>query len=210
VKHLYIFGVISDDYQTNGHRFRPIALDNLKISANGSEIYHLEKLNDKEDIVESLVNQTRYRGGANVGVVTHASGKFKTTGIAGDVTVTEGGVTGAQLVTCANAYGEMIENSLVGGIKDFSFVPQNIYKVTFQNPFDFSKVSCNGVADFGQMSLPTLEGEICSGGVAGYFNNVYVGGGSNKVDIHVCATNQALISYITNSSGSTTIRSIEN
>jgi len=207
VQKLYVFGVTTDTFQTNSHRFRPIQLSNLKLTANGSEIYKLEELTNKEDIVEALVNQTRWRG-SSIGATCVTGTNKVTFGQSGDVAYTNTAPTNAQATAFANAIIKEVEDQNYQGIQDFSFVPNHVYVISFKNPFDFSKVSCNGVASFDQLSLPTLEGEITTK-ADGFHANVLAGSGSTKVDIHVCAVNQSLVSYITNSAGSTTIRMIE-
>ena len=86
--------------------------------------------------------------------------------------------------------------------------PNNIYEITFKHPYDFSKVSESGSVAFGQLSIPTLRVGVVGTGKTGF------GQGSTALnanfDLHVIAYETALISYNTNTSGSTHIRQIKN
>jgi len=87
--------------------------------------------------------------------------------------------------------------------------PQHFYEINFKHPMDMSKVSASGSVAMGQLSVPTLRvvvaGVAASGGF-GSLNNVVAA----NVDIHVVAYTTSLISYNTNTSGSTHIRQIMN
>ncbi len=89
--------------------------------------------------------------------------------------------------------------------------PNHIYEINFKHPYDFSKVSASGSIAMGQLSVPSLRcvvagGTSKSGHDYGDQNNVLGG----NVDIHVVAYMTTLISYNTNTSGSTHIRQIMN
>ena len=85
--------------------------------------------------------------------------------------------------------------------------PTHIYEVTFKHPYDMSKVSASGSCAFGQLSVPSLR--VVIDGTTGTYGAL-----ANKVtanvDLHVIAYQTALISYNTNTSGSTNIRQIMN
>ena len=84
--------------------------------------------------------------------------------------------------------------------------PNNFYELNFKHPYDFSKVSETGSIAMGQLSVPGLR--IVMAQVAGYGAGAAQPTGAKKVDIHVVAYFTTLISYNTNSSGSTNIRQI--
>ena len=87
--------------------------------------------------------------------------------------------------------------------------PKHFYEITFKHPMDFSKVSESGSVAFGQLSVPTLRVVVeDSGGVGGFGAQANPAGGA--IDLHVIAYQTALISYSTNTSGSTSIRQIMN
>ena len=88
--------------------------------------------------------------------------------------------------------------------------PQGFYEINFKHPYDFSKVSESGSVAMGQMSTPSLR--VVVGGKLAFGNQSYniASSSSHPVDIHVVAYSTTLISYNTNSSGSTNIRQIMN
>ena len=212
VKKLIIFATNADDFATNGHRLRPVAMKNLKIKASGTEIWELEDMDNKEQILESVINGTRWTRGANTDVGAVVAGTNKVTfAHGGDVAYTTTDPTATQETAVLNAIFEELRhsNSAYGNLKEFSFDPQNVYCVDFSSIYDYSKVSANGSADFAQLNSPELSGEICSVATDGYNQTVQAHHGStSKVDIHVIAYNETLLSYITNSAGSTTLKSI--
>lgn len=87
--------------------------------------------------------------------------------------------------------------------------PNHIYEVSFKHPYDFSKVSESGSVAFGQLSVPSLRVNVAGSSQQASFGaqNNLLGG---NFDIHVVAYMTTLISYSTNTSGSTSIRQIMN
>ena len=85
--------------------------------------------------------------------------------------------------------------------------PNNFYEITFKHPYDMSKVSSSGSLAFGQLSVPSLR--VVVSGVHNYGAQSDLAG-SGGFDLHVIAYQTALISYNTNTSGSTHIRQIMN
>tara|TARA_R110000796_G_scaffold184755_1_gene301307 strand:- start:636 stop:1403 length:768 start_codon:yes stop_codon:yes gene_type:complete len=114
-----------------------------------------------------------------------------------------GRFTGARrtLVTASNIQPLILSDKC-------KIVADHIYELNFKKPYDYSKVSASGSVAMGQLSVPSLrcvinendKGNFAYGSPAGVAN----------VDIHVIAYSTALISYQTNSSGSTNIRQIQN
>ena len=88
--------------------------------------------------------------------------------------------------------------------------PNNFIDITFKHPYDFSKVSASGSCAFGQLSIPSLRVKV--GGTTAGASNFSGGntGGAATVDLHVIAYTTTLISYNTNTSGSTNLRMIQN
>jgi len=161
---LVVFATMTDDFQTNNHRVRPIVLNEIQIKATGSNIVNLDNLNKKEDILEAYVN-----GGDMYGInqVDYAF----------------------DLINCN---------------------PQGFYEINFKHPQDFSKVSASGSVAFGQLSVPSLR-VVIGGKIAyGQQSNNIASSSNHPVDVHVVAYSTTLMSYNTNSSGSTNIRSIMN
>ena len=96
------------------------------------------------------------------------------------------------------------------GFEDIACNPQGFYEISFKHPQDFSKVSASGSCAFGQLSTPSLR-VVVGGDVAfGAQSNNIASSSSHPVDLHVIAYSTTLISYNTNSSGSTNIRQIMN
>ena len=92
-----------------------------------------------------------------------------------------------------------------------TFNPNNIHELVFKRPYDFSPVSNTGAISLGQMSVPTLRIVMNGGdqvGIADANNGYTASSGSKKLDVHVIAYYTTLISYNTNSAGSTSIRQI--
>jgi len=92
-----------------------------------------------------------------------------------------------------------------------TFNPNNIHELVFKRPYDFSPVSNTGAISLGQMSVPTLRIVMNGGSQIGHVdtNNGYTASsGDKKLDVHVIAYYTTLISYNTNSAGSTSIRQI--
>ena len=215
VKKLIVFAVVADDYATNHHRLRPIALNNLKLKASGTDIWELEDMEDKEQILESVINGTRWCGGENTRPTCVTGSDKITFGVAGDVAAVDNigsessGHTAAQLAL-ANGIIEEYEhrNDKFGQLKNFAFDPQNVYCVDFSSIYDYSAVSANGSVDMAQLNSAELSGTIPSS-AKGYNQHTLAHGAAVKVDIHVIAYNETLLSYITNSAGSTMIRMIE-
>lgn len=87
--------------------------------------------------------------------------------------------------------------------------PLNFYEINFKHPYDFSKVSASGSVAMGQLSVPTLRVVIPGASKDCGFGNLQTPL-ANNVDIHVIAYHTTLISYNTNTSGSTHIRQIMN
>ena len=85
--------------------------------------------------------------------------------------------------------------------------PNNFYELNFKHPYDFSKVSETGSIAMGQLSVPGLRVVMAKGASYGV-GEAQETSGSHPVDIHVVAYYTTLISYNTNSSGSTNIRQI--
>jgi len=87
--------------------------------------------------------------------------------------------------------------------------PNHFYEINFKHPYDFSKVSASGSIAVGQLSVPSLRVVISGSTAAGGFGNLQhlI---SSAADIHVIAYHTTLISYNTNTSGSTHIRQIMN
>lgn len=87
--------------------------------------------------------------------------------------------------------------------------PLNFYEINFKHPYDMSKVSASGSVALGQLSVPTLRvvvpGSAANAGFGGLQKVL-----AAAVDIHVVAYHTTLISYNTNTSGSTHIRQIMN
>ena len=87
------------------------------------------------------------------------------------------------------------------------------YELNFKKPYDMSKVSASGSVSMGQLSVPSLRVVISDTNIEGYgmeFNTDTVMADDALVDIHVVAYSTVLISYQTNTSGSTNIRMIQN
>ena len=211
VKKVIVFATLADNFATNGHRLRPIELNNLKLRASGSEIWEQQDMPNKEPILESLINGTRWTNGenTNVGLVTAGTNKV-VFAKHGDVAYTGAAPTTAQATAMLNTVFEEQKSQMrnLGALQNFSFDCGNVYVIDFSSLYDFSKVSANGSSDFAQLNSPELSGTIPSG-CKGYNAHNLAHGAAVKVDIHAIAYNETLISYITNSAGSTQIRMIE-
>ena len=67
---LMIYGVLTDNFSTNRHRIRPIALKEIQVKATGSNIVNQDQLTDKEDILEA------YHSGGNYYAVTDQTNRY--------------------------------------------------------------------------------------------------------------------------------------
>ena len=98
-------------------------------------------------------------------------------------------------------------------VENITCNPNHIYSIYFKSPQDFSKVSNSGSVAMSQLSTPNLRVVLPITGTStaqpdksfGAQNKVLAG----PVDIHVIAYHTSLISYSTNTSGSTNIKKIE-
>ena len=167
VQKLVVYVTEADNFATNRHRMRPLNIKEIQLKSTGSNIVNLDKLDEKEDILESYHNGGDFYGLAQTDYV-----------------------------------GELIQMN-----------PNNIHELVFKRPYDFSPVSNTGAISLGQMSVPTLR--IKMNGKENYgftypTQHGYVGtaSGSKPLDVHVIAYYTTLISYNTNSAGSTSIRQI--
>ena len=211
---LCVFAVLADDFATNDHRIRPGSIKEIQIKATGTNIVNQDNLSNKEAILESYhtggeflpLAQDLGTAVAGTNKLTFAIAGNKT--VAGDVTVTDNGdVTGAQVKAVAGALAQIVK----GTDWDYNIDcnPQNFYEITFKKPYDMSKVSASGSCAFGALSVPSLRVTIAGSDDNGQFGSKpNVLGGA--CDIHCVAYSTSLMSYNTNSSGSTNIRMIAN
>ena len=212
---LCVFAVLADNYATNDHRIRPGSIKEIQIKATGTNIVNQDNLSNKEAILESyhtggeflpLAQDLGAIGGAtntNDIIFTHSGNKTN----GGTKIMTDANATTIQLSAFANAIAGVVR----GTDWDYNITcnPQNFYEITFKKPYDMSKVSASGSCSFGALSVPSLRVTV-----AGSANNGQFGSKPNVLgaacDIHCVAYSTSLMSYNTNSSGSTNIRMIAN
>ena len=199
IQKLVVYAVLTDDYATNGHRIRPGVIKEIQLKATGTNIVNQDNLQNKEGLLES------YHGGGDFkGVGSILEGTFSATAFAAPA---GGTITRAEL----GIAGNLIRNAVKGTEWDhnISCNPSNFYELNFKKPYDMSKVSATGSCSFGTLSVPSLRLVVAGSGNNGQFGN-----GANVLgaacDIHVIAYSTSLVSYSTNSSGSTNIRQISN
>jgi len=214
---LVVYAVLTDAFKTNKHRIRPGSIKEIQIKATGTNIVNQDNLQNKESILESYHSGGEFLPlaqdlGAIAAVTNTNDIPFSNVGnktAGGTVTVTNTAGTTAQMKVFADA--------VVGVAKgtdwdyNISCNPQNFYEINFKKPYDMSKVSASGSVSMGALSVPSLRLVIAGAGSTGNGQfgakpNVLAG----KCDVHVVAYSTSLVSYNTNSSGSTNIRMIAN
>ena len=161
---------------------KPLAIKEIQLKATGTNIYNADQLGDKESILNSYHDGGRFCG---------ARGSF---------------------ATANNAHPIHLEDKCM-------IVPDHFYELNFKKPYDYSKVSASGSVSMGQLSVPSLRVVINESDVGAFaYGSPGTGAATLRpegapataVDIHVVAYSTALMSYQTNSSGSTNIRMIQN
>jgi len=195
---LVVYAVLADNFPTNLHRIRPGSIKEIQLKATGTNIVNQDNLHEKEGILES------YHCGGNYNPVgSDLQAEFSATAFAAVASTT----TRAQL----GLVGNQIRTAIAGAEWSHNITcnPQNFYEINFKKPYDMSKVSNSGSISVGQLSVPSLRMKL-----AGSTSNGQFGAQPNvlgaAVDIHVIAYSTSLVSYNTNSSGSTSIRMIQN
>lgn len=159
---LVVFAVLTDNFATNRHRVRPMALGEIQLKATGTNIFNYNALLSKEDILES------YHSGGNHEAISDTASY-------------------ATAITCRAS---------------------NFYELNLKHPYDMSKVSASGSVAIGQLSVPSLRVVVpIAGHQMGAQSNVI---SSGAFDLHVIAYSTTLVSYNTNTSGSTNLRMIQN
>jgi hypothetical protein len=217
---LLVFAVTSDNFATNDHRFRPLAIDEIQLKATGTNIVNQDNLMNKESILESYHCGGNYhpigieKGSAAVGTNVIA---ITNHGDSVNVLATDNvGGLGSGFTAAAAAYINESVRSSAGTEWHHNITcnPNNIFEINFKKPYDMSKVSNSGSVALGQLSVPSLRVAVSNAGAAsvnrqfGADSQVLAAAGT--FDIHVVAYSTSLISYNTNSSGSTSLRMIQN
>jgi len=206
---LVVYAVLTDNFPTNVHRIRPGALKEIQIKATGTNIVNQDNLHEKEALLESYHNGGDFKAvGESIDGVTAAAFTDTTQAVTG-----VSGSTGTATITddLQSLIATASVNAAKGSQWDYNITcnPQNFYEISFKKPYDMSKVSASGSCAFGQLSVPSLRVSV-----AGSSGNGQFGKGANvlgaPVDIHVIAYSSSLMSYNTNSSGSTNVRMIAN
>ena len=103
------------------------------------------------------------------------------------------------------------ETEATSGWADIECNPQFIYCINLKKPLDMNPCSASGSISMGQLSTPSLRLNVAgvAGAPFGTMPNLQTGG-AVKLEVHVVAYMTTLVSYQTNSSGSTNIRMINN
>ena len=215
---LCVFAVLTDNFGSRKQRIKPGAIKEIQIKATGTNIVNQDNLSNKEAILESYHSGGEFLPLAqDLGTVvtgsnkiTFANGGNKTAG--GDVAAIDNiGGSSSGFTASSLAMANAIAGMAKGTDWDYNIDcnPQNFYEITFKKPYDMSKVSASGSCAFGALSVPSLRVTV-----AGSTNNGQFGSKPNVLggacDIHCIAYSTSLMSYNTNSSGSTNIRMIAN
>jgi len=215
---LVVFATAQDSFAGNEYRLRPATIKEIQLKATGTNLINQDNLQKKEAILES------YHSGGDY----HAKSEDLGTTLEADFTDT------TQAVSAVSSSGATITNDLQSTIAtaavnaskgtewDYNIKcnASNFYELVFKKPYDMSKVSASGSVAMGQLSIPALRC-VVAGSSSGQFGgkSEVLGGASGTVgsaennqtfDIHVVAYTTSLMSYNTNSQGSTNIRQIMN
>ncbi len=199
---LVIFATKHDAFATGQpFRFRPSAIKEIQVKATGTNIVNQDNLQSKEALLES------YHGGGDF----YPIGTKNTSALLSSQFSAQ---SSASAVVSAAEYAA-VGNTILDAARGIEWNhnitcnPHNIYEVNFKKPYDMSKVSASGSVAMGQMSVPSLRVVLSGDTDNGQYGAQTLLLGA-AADLHVIAYTTSLVSYNTNSSGSTNIRMIQN
>lgn len=212
---LVVFATAQDSFAGNEYRLRPATIKEIQLKATGTNLINQDNLQKKEAILESYHSGGDYHAKSeDIGATTDA--QFT------DINIDTSGSTGPLEDGTQSLIATAAVNAVKGSEWDYNIKcnASNFYELVFKKPYDMSKVSASGSVAMGQLSIPSLRCKV-AGSSSGQFGakSEVLGGASGTVgsaennqtfDIHVVAYTTSLISYNTNSQGSTNIRQIMN